>query len=441
VHRILALGLFVAATGTSSRAEEPRKVIERAIQVQGGTAVMARASTFQSRIQGTYLDPEAAFTGELGSQLPSRFKLVMDVEFKGGGCVKQKLGSILDGDRGWTMDETGVRGATKGEFTDMQQSAYLEYVVTLVPLLGDKEFTLSLVGESKVNNAQVVGVKVVKAGQPDVLLFFDIKSGFLVKTRHRRFDPDTSKEVIRETVYSDYREINATDADLAVLQAAKIDTSEAGLLDYLRRRTLTKSQRDQLRKLIKNLGDSAFDVREQAKKELIARGEPAVGLLNEAVKSSDAEVSNGAKECLEAIGKAGDSALPWAVIRVLGQRHSADTVRSLLAYLPVATNEDVASEARAVLASLAYNDGKPGRELEDALRSDDPQVKAAAAAVVALRAKDSNQPAGQRVLTRGLKYAMKGVEFRDGKKTIEWQITDITFLNRLDDAVFAKPSK
>ena len=57
--------------------------------------------------------------------------------------------------------------------------------------------------------------------------------------------------------------------------------------------------KEQIAKLVKQLGDNDFDVREAASRKLLEVGEPAEDALATAAKSDDAEVSRRATEILE----------------------------------------------------------------------------------------------------------------------------------------------
>ena len=45
----------------------------------------------------------------------------------------------------------------------------------------------------------------------------------------------------------------------------------------------------------------------------------------------------------------------------------------------------------------------------------------------------------RRLLLPGLKQAMIGEQFRDGKKVMDWQISDVQYFDKLDERLFAKP--
>jgi hypothetical protein len=414
---LLAAVVLGVPLGPVRGADDARAVIVRAVQAQGGEAQLRRVHAVEIKIKGTYYDGENTypFVGDLFRELPRRFKSVVQAD--GGGQLDIK--ECLNGEKGWWWDkgpdaDAALRDADSAVLRELQLSAYLNYVDTLVPLLNDAAFTLKILPESKVQDRPVVGVAVTSKDRPEIRLYFDKSNGLLVKTEHRRADPGKKEEVLREEYFSDYREVHPAAADEQILKAAKLETNDAGLLDLVRKNTLPEERRAKLRELIRRLGDSAFEAREKAKDELIAMGPVAVPLLTQAAKDSDPEVSSRAKECLTQLGKAPDASVTAAALRLLARRKPVGAVEALRAYLP-GVPEAIREEAQAALAAVSQQDDKP-----------EP-------------ASGGAPTPGRRVLIPGLLYAMKGEEYRDGKKSIDWEVTDLLFFNRFADELYAKP--
>ena len=76
----------------------------------------------------------------------------------------------------------------------------------LVPLLDAKAFTLTALGEYKLNDRVVVGVGVKGSGQRELKLYFDKETALLVKTE-QKIDGGDGKDVVQEAFYRDHREI------------------------------------------------------------------------------------------------------------------------------------------------------------------------------------------------------------------------------------------
>jgi hypothetical protein len=174
-------------------------------------------------------------------------------------------------------------------------------------------------------------------------------------------------------------------ADEETLKAAQLGTTDPALLEFLRKRTLSDVDRDRMNLLIRQLGDDAYDVREKASAELLARGAAAEPALRMAVQSADIEVVRRAEECLRLIKQGVSAAVPAAAVRLLGRRKPPGTAEVLLAYLPFADSEAVAEEVRKALTAVAVRDGKPDPALLAAL-SDKSGLRRGAAAEAFCRA-------------------------------------------------------
>lgn len=441
---VLSTLFLLLAVNPGRSAEEPQAILARAVKALGGEANLSRSRAVQAKIKGTIYDPGvkesvvdgAKFTGELITQLPNQAKLSIDAEAAG---MRVSIVSVLNGHKSWTRDFERSQEDDPATHTDLEQSAYVSYVSTLVPLLKDRSFTLSSAGEAQVNEHPAVAIKVASKGHSDVTLYFDKGSGFLLKTEHRRRDPTTNREAIREILFSNYQAVNLTRMDEQTLKAAKIGSDDSALLELVRKQTLSDETRMKLKEMIHRLGDPNFKVRQKAKEDLVAQGVTAIPLLKQALRDPDPEVAGLAKECLEAIGKGPDPAVTVAAIRLLAMRKPAGATEALLAYLPSAPEAMVAQEVRAALAAVALRDGKPDPALLQAVNDKDPQRQAAAAALVGPGDSKAQEMPGQRLLLPGLKVATKVVEYKDHKKISEYELTDIQIFNKLDDSVFSKP--
>ena len=70
--------------------------------------------------------------------------------------------------------------------------------------LKEKGYELSLIGEDKVGEKKVVGVRVAKKGQKDVSLYFDKETWLLAKMEYRGAVMGTENEVNQERIIKEY---------------------------------------------------------------------------------------------------------------------------------------------------------------------------------------------------------------------------------------------
>ena len=167
-------------------------------------------------------------------------------------------------------------------------------------------------------------------------------------------------------------------ADEQRLEAAHLKSDGASLLDAFRKRTLTEDELAKVQKVIRQLGDESFKVREHAVADLVSRGPVVIELLKSALTSADLEVTRRAERCLQRIKEKDykPGVLP-AAVRQVGRLKPPGAVGVLLAYLPYADNEEVADEVRNALTNLAVHDGKTDRALVTALTDKSPIRRAA----------------------------------------------------------------
>jgi PQQ-like domain len=172
--------------------------------------------------------------------------------------------------------------------------------------------------------------------------------------------------------------------DEKVLRAANLKTDPASLLEFFRQRSLPDAEREKYRAYVKQLGSDVFRQREQAMSALVARGPVVVELLRDALKDADLEVARRAERCIQRIQEKDVSfEVPAAASRLLARHKPPGAVETMLAYLPFADNEQVADEARALLAHLAMTEGKPHPALIAALSDKLPMRRAAAGEALA----------------------------------------------------------
>jgi HEAT repeat protein len=224
-----------------------------------------------------------------------------------------------------------------------------------------------------------------------------------------------------------------------VLKAARIATDGPALLELLRKQTVDEARRSKAGPLIRELGNADFETREKAEKDLLALGAAAVPALSEAQKDSDPEIASRSKELLKRIGTATDSGVVLAALRLIASQKPERAAETLLAYLPSAPNEDVRQEVVASLAAVAMREGKRDETLVQALSDKNSLRRAAAAAALGERAAAGQESAAVRIYLPGLKIAVKGADYRDGKEERSWELSDVKFFDHFSESAFAKP--
>jgi len=186
-----------------------RAVIDKAIKAQGGADKLAKYKGSTWSEKGTYygMGDGLPYTGTYAVLWPDKMR--MDIE--------NAFVMVLNGDKGWVQMNGETKEMTKEQLAAEKEERYAGWVTTLVPLK-DKGFTLTPVGDAKVEGDAATGVKVSHKGHGDVTLFFSKKSGLLVKSEHRAKDMQNGgKEVNQEAFYSDYKNVSGVQVPMKVV--------------------------------------------------------------------------------------------------------------------------------------------------------------------------------------------------------------------------------
>lgn len=438
-HAPLLLALAFLGLPRPARPEEaPRAVIARAIKALGGEEVLKRRAGVRMKLKGKFfLDPETAFplTGETLNQPGPRSRLTFHIEI-GGNKVDAVI--VLDGANSWQSSYGRVQDIVADERKSMAISTYADRVTSLVPLLKEKGFTLTALGEDKVEGRPAVGVKVSSKDRPDISLYFDKESGLLAKYGYRSRALGAEKEALHETILSNYRRLDPTAADVQALRATKVGTDGPALLEYLRGQTPRPERLAKVKALVRQLGDDSFEKRQEASKGLIAAGVIALPYLREAATAQDREVVRRARACLRQIGTGPGVEVPAAAVRLVGWKRPAGAAKVLLDYLPAA-DEPVAREVRAALVAVAQREGKPDPDLVRALDDKDPIQREAARGVLGKDGGAFLKRPGRRLFMQGPPLATRVVGLTDGKKQMELETVEVQYFNAFEDREFARP--
>ena len=197
--------LIVASPGVRAAEDDPKAIIAKAIKAHGGEEFLTKNKAARGQNKGKISIPgvgDAEFTQELAYMLPDKIKDSLELNVGGQKIV---VVTIMSGDK-ISIDAAGQAvDITDSIKTAMKDVQYMMSVSRLVPLLKDKSFELSIFGEAKVEDKPAIGVRVVSKGKKDVTLFFDKKTGLLVKLEHRTVDAQSGNEIGEERIILEYK--------------------------------------------------------------------------------------------------------------------------------------------------------------------------------------------------------------------------------------------
>lgn len=188
-----------------SQPDELRPLIDKVIKAHGGEAKLNQVKAFTLKTKHTGPDGGAPYTETLHVELPDKYRLEKEAERQG---VTDKTIFAMNGDKLWRKQDN------ESEAVDVPKEGY-SYLQGSLQYLGprgrlilkDQATTLSPLGESKVGERAVVGLKFTRKGMPEAKLFFDKETGLMLKTENSSKDKD-GKESVHEVLYSDHKDFD-----------------------------------------------------------------------------------------------------------------------------------------------------------------------------------------------------------------------------------------
>ena len=173
-------------------------------------------------------------------------------------------------------------------------------------------------------------------------------------------------------------------ADEALLQRQLGGADADRVIAYLKEQLLSEPSQANLKKLIEQMGDRKFAVRQEATHKLVAAGIPALPLLREATKHPDKEIASRAKRCLADIEAGAGYDVPRAAVRHLVRLRHEKAVETLLTVYPAALSEAFQADILQGLKTVGVSGTTVHPLLKQAL--DDPDAARRALAVQVLLA-------------------------------------------------------
>lgn len=213
----LLAGVTIGTVARAQAQDDARAVVERAVKAHGGEEKLAKTRAVREKARGVLHHAtlgKIEFTTENLVQLPGQFKVALQSESQGR---KETVVQVLNGDRGWIRMNGETTPADDKMLATWKDLLYVGTLTTLVPLLRDKTYQLTLADEVKVGDRPAVGVRVAAKGRKDVVLYFDKETGLLVLKQFETVDPDTLKDATHQEVLSDYQEIDGVKRPMQVV--------------------------------------------------------------------------------------------------------------------------------------------------------------------------------------------------------------------------------
>lgn len=200
----LVSGVMLVLTPSLRAADDPQKIIDRAIKAYGAEQLESQSAL--TKTKGTLdLLGGINFTQELSILQPDKFKESMDMEIMG-----QKISTmtVYDGKNAWITANGKEVPVNDTLLKEIKEAANLFKLARLLRLKSKDDYTLSLLGEAQVNGKPAEGVKIASKGFRDVNIYFDKATGLTAKVERTTLDNMTQQEVSEERIILEYQEVD-----------------------------------------------------------------------------------------------------------------------------------------------------------------------------------------------------------------------------------------
>ena len=182
-----------------------KKVVGRAIQAHGGRELLNKNRADKVKLQGKMVvgKVEIPYTAETLVQLPGQFKNT--IQFN-QGKKEVALTQVIDGTRAAIWVNGEKQKLSTAQALDLRQTLDLNRAMRLVGLLEDSAYNLKYLGQTEEGEQKTHVVRVLRKDMRELRMFFDAKTGLLVKTEHPV--DFQGKQMLQEEHYSDFRDLS-----------------------------------------------------------------------------------------------------------------------------------------------------------------------------------------------------------------------------------------
>ena len=203
--QIAALSLMLVVGFSSvSRAEDPKSLLEKAIQAIGGEEKLKKAETLTWKSKGTvnFNGNDVPFKGDALARGLDHIRRQIVFE---GDDGERTIVIVLGGDKGWIKFGEEPREMEGDALANEKRNAAMEVLSTTLVGLKAEGYKLESAGESMVEGKPALGLKITMPQGKDFTLFFDKATSLPVKSVARVMGFQ-GEEFTQETYYHDYKD-------------------------------------------------------------------------------------------------------------------------------------------------------------------------------------------------------------------------------------------
>ncbi len=203
--RYLSVALVLAGAGWASAQDEAKAILDKAVKAHGGAEKLNSVKAQTSKAKGKLeILGGLEFTQESAIQHPDKLREVVHLTVNG---MNIDVTTVYNGKEGW-INTMGQTMPMEGAILEAVKDSIDTMALSRLAFAGSKDLRLTLLGESKVNDKPVVGVKISREGHKDVNMYFDKGTGLMAKLEHRVKDAQSGQEVAEERIILEYQDVD-----------------------------------------------------------------------------------------------------------------------------------------------------------------------------------------------------------------------------------------
>lgn len=186
-------------------AKVAKQIISRAIEAHGGKAQLTKVHADRVKLKGKMVvgKTEVPYAADTMVQLPNQFRNT--VQFN-QGKKDVTMVQVINGEKVALWINGANQKLPLAMEEEIRQNFALNRAIRLVSLLEDPAFELAYLGKEEETDRNLLVVRVTRRGLRELRMFFEEKTGYLVKTEHPV--DYQGKPYLQQEHYSDFRDLS-----------------------------------------------------------------------------------------------------------------------------------------------------------------------------------------------------------------------------------------
>jgi hypothetical protein len=201
--------LFVAGPVRADDAKDRKEMlalVDKAVKAAGGEAKLKKFKLLSFHAKATMTENNMQMTLDMDGSMQGFDKVRMDMTADVMGRSESAI-LVINGDKAWAKHQNKIEKAPEEMVSPIKNYFHALRLAQRLTPLKDKAYTLSSLGEVKVDDRPAVGVKAKRKGYTEVDIFFDKKTHLPVKCQVLIKERKDKAEVLHEFVFSEAKKI------------------------------------------------------------------------------------------------------------------------------------------------------------------------------------------------------------------------------------------